>query len=101
MSVLFWYILKNTIKSDNIIIITFTFSFIVTNLSLLAYITLKRIREYFLDRLVEIEVIKAKAAIDDFSDDMAIINHEVFRNLQLIQIYIENGEHDKISELLE
>lgn len=96
----FWYILDHSIKGNDIILITFTFSFAVTNLSLLAFLTLRKMREYFLDKLVELEVIKAKSSIDDFSDDVAIINHEVFRNLQLIQIYVEKEEYTKIDELL-
>lgn len=97
---MFYYILKNLIKSNSIILVAFTFAFIVTNLLILAYFTLAKIKAYFLDVLVEIEVIKANEAMFEFSDEIEIINHEIFRNLQLIQVYTENNEMDKLGELL-
>ncbi len=86
------------------IVLNFNFFFRVTLMALIFIFGIRLIRKIdriFVDRILELNVLRSQREVIDDYRDVAIEKHEITRKLQIVQSYAKMKKYDELEAYLE
>ena len=69
-------------------------------ISLAALASIGSLDKMFLKHMIQHEMTSRENDIDHYKEEMDVIQHEVFRDIQMIKVLAENKNYDEVEEYL-